>query len=198
MGNPKTKGGDFERKIAKKLSLWFTNGERDDIFWRTQSSGGRFTQRAKNNQNTENQGGDITFTDPIGKPLIDFWNLELKKGYSKTNLLNHIDSNKNTEFESLWNQCLNDADKCNKEPMLILKRDRKKEVVFINKSVYNKLIDEAGYHTPCKLIVLVYENRDKIIGMELDNFLNWISSDCIKGLANEKEHQTKTGKGRKN
>ena len=152
----KTKGGSYERSLAKKISLWWSDNKEDSLCWRTASSGARATQRSKTNQNTINAHGDLCATDPSIQPFFDLFSVEAKRGYSSTNLLNHIDSNKNTEFESLWNQCVGDADKCNKEPMLILKRDRKKEVVFINKSVYNKLIDEAGYHIPCKLICLLY------------------------------------------
>ena len=41
------KGGAWEREFSKYLSLWITEGERDDVFWRSSQSGGRATQRAK-------------------------------------------------------------------------------------------------------------------------------------------------------
>ena len=34
-GGGKQKGSAFEREICKKLSLWFTENERDDIFFRS-------------------------------------------------------------------------------------------------------------------------------------------------------------------
>jgi len=28
------KGGDFERKMSREFSLWWSNNKADDIFWR--------------------------------------------------------------------------------------------------------------------------------------------------------------------
>ena len=78
------KGEDFERQISKQLSLWWTGGERDDVFWRTSQSGGRATQRAKSDLKTAYSYGDITFIDPIGKPFCDLLVLEAKRGYTNT------------------------------------------------------------------------------------------------------------------
>lgn len=88
MPNGSNKGAAFERKICRMLSEWWTNGARDDVFWRTSQSGGRATERAKKGQTTSGQYGDIAATDPIGKPLIDCFMFELKHGYSKTPFIN--------------------------------------------------------------------------------------------------------------
>lgn len=77
-----SKGGSFENEIAKKLSLWFTEGKREDIFGRSDGSGARFTKRSKKGKDTANQGADITFTDILGEQLIKFWSIEVKTGYS--------------------------------------------------------------------------------------------------------------------
>ena len=34
MANSKQIGNSYEREVAKKLSLWITKNERDDILWR--------------------------------------------------------------------------------------------------------------------------------------------------------------------
>ena len=77
-----SKGGGFENEVARILSLWWTDGKRDDIFGRSDGSGGRFTARKKKGKDTANMGGDLTFTDSIGEPLIKIWNIEAKTGYS--------------------------------------------------------------------------------------------------------------------
>ena len=46
-GYGKQKGGEYERTVCKKLSLWVSNGTRDDIFWRSAMSGGRATLQRK-------------------------------------------------------------------------------------------------------------------------------------------------------
>ena len=76
--NSKKKGNSFEREISKKLSLWFSNKERDDLFWRSQNSGGRFTSRKKIGKNTKNQSGDITSTDSRGEIFINMFSIECK------------------------------------------------------------------------------------------------------------------------
>ncbi len=85
------KGSQFEREICKQLSLWWTNGERDDVFWRTSSSGGRATQRTKQNKSTFGQYGDVQATDPIGQRLIDIICIELKRGYPKATFSDWFD-----------------------------------------------------------------------------------------------------------
>lgn len=87
----KGKGNSFEREMNRELSLWFTSGKRDDIFTRTNSSGGRFTMRRKAGKDTANQSGDCTFADPIGEPLIKLWSIEFKTGYSSKKVLKDAD-----------------------------------------------------------------------------------------------------------
>ena len=78
------KGSQFERDICRELSIWWTQGERDDIFWRTSGSGARATTRAKKGDATANSAGDIGYLDEIGKPFLDYFMVELKRGYTNT------------------------------------------------------------------------------------------------------------------
>lgn len=87
------KGGTFENEVCRELSLWISEGKRDDLFMRSQSSGGRFTQRRKSGKDTAYQGGDITFSDPLGEPLIKNWNIEAKTGYAGKNKVKDADGN---------------------------------------------------------------------------------------------------------
>ena len=63
-----SKGATWEREFSKKLSSWWTCGERDDVFWRSTTSGARATTRAKQGLATSGQYGDIATQDPIGQP----------------------------------------------------------------------------------------------------------------------------------
>jgi len=85
------KGPSFERQISKLLSMWWSGGERDDIFWRSTTSGARSTVRQRQGKSTFGQSADITAQDPIGQPLLDFMILELKKGYTKASVADIID-----------------------------------------------------------------------------------------------------------
>jgi hypothetical protein len=91
------KGGTFENEICRKLSLWWTEGSRDDVFTRTAGSGGRFTVRKKAGKDTESQSGDITYNIPEGKPLLDCVSIECKTGYGKSEVV-YKKSNKPTDL----------------------------------------------------------------------------------------------------
>lgn len=79
------KGGNFERAICVDLSRWISDGESDDVFWRTAGSGARSTTRRKKSESTKNSAGDIGLLDPdheLGKRFLDTFLVELKVGYS--------------------------------------------------------------------------------------------------------------------
>jgi len=106
----KQKGNEFERKVCKKLSLWISNGERDDIFWRSAGSGSRATV-----SKTVRGTGDIVAIDPLGFPLIDRFVIECK---------NHrkLDRAKIYSFYiKLLDQCIN----IDLYPLLIFKESYK-------------------------------------------------------------------------
>jgi hypothetical protein len=86
-----SKGGSFENEIARQLSLWFTDGQRDEVFGRSDGSGSRFTSRWKKGKNTVNQHGDIAAMDSIGEPLIKIWSIEAKTGYSSKKVVKDAD-----------------------------------------------------------------------------------------------------------
>ena len=129
-----SKGSQFERTFAKKLSLWWTDNERDDVFWRSSNSGGRATVRRQAGTTTFMQAGDIAAIDPIGLPLLEVITLELKRGYSKTTVAEAFDklpSHKDT----LWEQFVTQAIQSHKDNgsfawMLVTARDRRCPLVW--------------------------------------------------------------------
>lgn len=191
MGNSKGKGSAFEREIANKLSLWWTEGERDDIFWRSDNSGGRATMRRKAGKLTEGQAGDITYRDPIGKPLIDVFNIEAKTGYAQksknktgetvTNwsLLDLIDSNqKDPVFLKFWRQSSEEAEVTNREPILIFRRNRRKACICLCDDIFLWLVfyaQEKGVNLKLgdvsDILNIKHKNTNLII-MNFDEFLN--------------------------
>lgn len=72
--NPKAKGSAFERKICKALSLWVTDGRRQDVFWRSAMSGGRATVRGLDVR----QAGDVCAVAPEGHEFCQYWYVECK------------------------------------------------------------------------------------------------------------------------
>lgn len=73
------KGSNYERDLARKLSLWWSDGQNENIFWRCSSSGARFTT---SKQIITNSAGDLGYLDSCGKPFIDLIVHEAKCGYT--------------------------------------------------------------------------------------------------------------------
>ena len=127
------KGGQFERDIARTLSLWWTNGERDNVFWRSSMSGGRATVRARKGQNTNYLAGDLTATDPIGAPLIESTVIELKRGYARWCILDLVDSKKpsSSVLAGFLDQVEEELKQAKvKSFLLICKRDGREAIVI--------------------------------------------------------------------
>ncbi len=156
-GMGKQKGNQFERECCKLLSLWWSEGKRDDVFYRTQSSGGRATQRAKKGQTTSNHYGDIAATDEEGLPFTKFVTVEIKRGYNQHppyDLIDKLPSAGPTKFEEWIDQATADCQKAKaKYWWLIIKRDRRRTMLFINNNWFADLVviafpqlDVQGYY----------------------------------------------------
>lgn len=176
------KGPRFERDVCKQLSLWWTNNDRDDVFWRTSGSGARAKARfRRNNKTTAYSYGDITFIDPIGEPLIFRCVIELKRGYGRWAPIDIIDrpkKRKNSKtiskqaLEVFIEQIMEDVNSCggDKYPVLIFKRDRRQEVIGITDSLFGQLSRVFGYP---KTYVLRINTNPAFRFMQFKFFLSW-------------------------
>lgn len=147
------KGGQFERDFSRDLSLWWTKGKRDDIFWRTAGSGARATVRTKQGKSTAGQYGDITATDPVGKLLIDNILFELKNGYPEAEiekLINYSLTKKNaaagTDLYSKWIEKCEKSCKASKIPgwMIVHKRANREPLATMNFPAYYSITKIEG------------------------------------------------------
>jgi hypothetical protein len=154
-GSSPKKGGNYERDICKKLSLWWTNGEDDNIFWRTSSSGARATQRTKRGKKTFGGYGDITAVDPRGQPLLDKFVFSLKNGYSRgsrgqqIDILHTLDKLPNQKtvpkFIRFWKEIAKLANDNNKSPLLIFKRDFGTDCIAFSYTEKPKIHNRKNY-----------------------------------------------------
>lgn len=144
----KNKGNSFERLICKQLSLWWSEGKSDDIFWRTASSGGRSTQRAKKGKATKNHDGDIGCVDASGQPFLDLFILECKIGYSKESIHDIIDAGPSSAKSKIlgWIEKLEMQRKRLGKPwwLLIHRRDRREPLAFMPMRAASLLLDESS------------------------------------------------------
>ncbi len=86
--NSKNKGSGFEREMSRLLSLWWTDGKRDDAIWRSASSGALTTVgRGRYLAHT----GDFAATDAEAAPLFDKVIIEAKRGYNRYSVQDLLD-----------------------------------------------------------------------------------------------------------
>lgn len=131
----KGKGSGFEREICKTLSLWWTYGVRNDVFWRSAGSGAMATTRGKRSQSAFGQDGDIQATDPSGQPFVNVFCVEVKRGYSKTSFADLLDRPEKAAPQ-MWDKFIQQAVRSQlsakaKYWMLIAKRDRRETLVAV-------------------------------------------------------------------
>lgn len=166
------KGSQFERDIARRLSRWWS-GDDDAIFWRTSQSGGRATTRRKSGKATVGQEGDLCATNPLGQAFIDCFVVELKRGYNKFTIADLIDSPRpEKQTYSKWIRKIEDASiRLGNHWLLIVKRDRRKEVVFFSIGLAHVLgLTDA------------VDRIDNIAFVTLDCFLEMVSAVKIRKM----------------
>lgn len=129
-GAGKQKGGSFEREICRKLSLWISAGERDDLFWRSSLSGGRATVAFKKGKQNLTQCGDISSIHPDGNVLTDPYLISCKF-YSDLKLEGAMLGNKGG-ISQFWEECVEEAKRYNKKPILIAKQNNTQPFVGLN------------------------------------------------------------------
>lgn len=131
-GGGKAKGSSFERLVCKELSLWVSNGEQKDVFWRSAMSGGRSTVARKKGDKLASQAGDISSVDRLGHVFIDQFVVECKF-YKSLNFESFIKGKgKLLEF---WRHLVDESASYSKKPMLVGKQNNFPIVVCL---------DEAG------------------------------------------------------
>ncbi len=137
-GGSKIKGGNFEIEISKTLSLFLSNNQRDDLFWRSHNSGGRYTTRFKQGKDTHSQSGDITYTHPDAEMFMNIFSIECKH-YKNINLWSLIKEIEGESLLSFWKQCVNDSKKSCKLPILLAKQNHKPILMCTNNTLSSLL-----------------------------------------------------------
>jgi len=174
------KGSSFERQISKKLSLWVSNNERDDIYWRSHSSGARYTIRKKLGKDTEGQDADLTCTskNPDYIILTDKLSIECK-AYKDINFWNFITETK-TGVSAFWEQAVNQAEQANKLPVLIAKKNNMPILFFCNNTLQKLIRRELKLKEIIKIEykkrpIYVYKLED-ILKLNYNNLLSFLKN----------------------
>jgi len=176
-GGGKGKGGEFERLICKKLSLWITNGNRLDIFWRTAISGGRATIGMKSGKFYKSQMGDIGSISHEGEPLLNKFIIECKY-YKNLHLLDFVYSISNPECKGpsklFWKKLQIDAEKIKRLPMLIMKENRKPILIGLNREGF------SFFSEYCDLKADTIFKKNDLYLFDLDTFIDLIDPTVLE------------------
>ena len=179
MKNPKRKGSQFEREIAKVLSQWWDDKKYQKgelIFWRTHASGGA-------SHLSSQQFGDITFINPDGKPLIDLFVIECKRT-RRFNLFGIIAGDKSLPLWNWLTKLKKEASSIDKYGWLIFKLDRFPIMCAIEVPISKRLSNGNNLHS--KKVLRLYKPFPFDFYL-LDEFLSVVSPGQIKDLTNSKE-----------
>lgn len=181
-GGGSQKGADFERTICKQLSQWWTNGERDDVFWRTAGSGGRATNRAKQGQKTAGAYGDLTYTDAIGETLLKLCCFELKRGYGKFDVLDLLEKRATPhKLEMFWTQACKSAEDAGAYyPFVIFKQDRKSTMIMGPRNFLLAIDKYTGPYLGQKLSFIIGNQPVFIISFAA--LLDFATPESIRGI----------------
>lgn len=156
-GGGKSKGSGWERNVCRELSLWISEGERDDIFWRSAMSGGRATIGLREGIDRKSQHGDISAIAAAGEKLLEHFILECKfykdfeifKGMVKDNGL----------LFSFWDHLKQYCRAVRKQPLLIGRQNLMPPFVLITPEaaqVFGLELDHVSAILPrwnCQLIL---------------------------------------------
>lgn len=129
--NSKSKGSGFERDCSRMLSLWATNGRRDDAIWRSASSGALTTVgKGRSLAHT----GDFAATDGEVAWLFEHVVIEAKRGYNRCSLQDLLDvPTASLPKNPVWKMVTKLGESCTaqgKDGLLLWKRDRRELLVF--------------------------------------------------------------------
>ena len=169
------KGGQWERDIAKFLTVWLTGVEKPYVFWRAPASGGLATISELNKDLT----GDIIGLTPEAEFLTSTFSIEAKNGYPNASLDKHLKYNRSDSIQAFWKQCVMDSIKAGKNPMLIYKKKGMPTPwIGITDFVYLKLKEELK---PLRFVHLYWgEDIPCTFFFEMKEFFDTITPDIIK------------------
>ena len=137
-GGGKAKGAAYEREICKKLSLWVSQGKREDLYWRSAMSGGRATVGKRAGKDIR-QTGDIACVDKLGHMLTDVFFIECKR-YRRLKF-DAFFLEGTGPLAQFWKQARKQARQHLKRPMLIARENGRRDAIVLIESYYN---DSAG------------------------------------------------------
>ena len=159
-GRGSRKGSSFERTVCKQLSLWWTGGKDDSVFWRTSNSGGRATLRGKKGLSTRSHHGDLCAVDDCGKPFTDYFTVEAKRGYPGASSMELLDQSRGIPVYRRWIEKAITTHKAagSQTWLLIVKRNGREPLVLCD---FRDLETNFSWEPPTAIVTILIGNEWK-------------------------------------
>lgn len=176
------KGGDFEREVSKILTIWLTGQEKPYKYWRMPGSGGLATIH----EECADLSGDIRSLSRDGEFLTDVFNIECKTGYPKTSFWQHFKHLKNFHIKEFWRQCVSDALKPKKRPMLIYRKKGKQIIIGVCRTDKKHLETYSdGLRTlPYISMKFEFDELPEIVFYDFKEFFDTVTPEQIEKFCN--------------
>lgn len=162
--NGKNKGSAYERQLCGRFSLWVSNLKRDDVFWRSATSGGRATVRGRFGKSISTQVGDMSCLHPLGQLLLDHFVVEAKF-WRRFNLEELIFRQK-SPLIPVWKKLLEECGATHRLPLLCIKANILGELVGTTLQGYQMLVQ--GGNLPLRATIKISGHPDLHLVSMLD------------------------------
>lgn len=187
------KGSNYERKFSKDLSLWWTHGERNNVFWRTSMSGGRMTVRARKGEDTRHHCGDIAAIDPVGQPLTELITIECKCGYNGETILGLLDRAVGRPMYRDWIKQAKTAASYAGTPhwIIVHKRNSRHPLVTMNYELWQELKSLGCFQNTMDPGLGIQIGKNRYTVVRLSEFLHSVTPEIIVAARDRERHHAK-------
>ena len=125
--------------------------------------------RGRRGRGTAGQHGDIAATDPVGKPFVDAFTVEIKRGYAAATVQDLVDRQEGAGIAP-WGDFIAQAIESHGQAdsmawMLIVRRDRREALVVLPWHALQGLREAGGFAVrPFPLVHFVGKARGRVGG----------------------------------
>ena len=155
-GGGKAKGASKEREVCKRLSLWLSKGEHEDLLWRSAMSGGRSTVGFAKGKRLAAQAGDISCIHPMGASFIAKFLVEVKD-YADLQYKGLITGK--GHLVEFWCETVVQARNYHKLPLLIAHQSRQPMIACVSQLGHMEFIASPVLIVPkLDLFILLFED----------------------------------------
>lgn len=168
----KGKGASFDIKNCRILSKWITGFEQPEIFWRSATSGGRASRKARMGIDV-GMHGDIMAIDEKAKWLTDIFFFECKS-YSKIDFSLFLEGKGNVI--DWWKKCVEQSTDAKKWPLLVFKQNGSDTYIMCKSDM--PMFSE--FSLDCLPRFEIVTNGEKLVVASFSGFLRRVAPKALK------------------